>query len=214
MVPTNAERTDRSRRAILDAARPVFARSGYAAASLNKIIEDSGLTKGGFYFHFASKQALALAVLADQQQQLRESVAAEIGQYPRAVDRLFAAPRALARATVGGHGPTELSRMIGELAQNPDLRDEVCGSIEVWIGAVAEQFRDAQQEGTIRGDLDAAMLAQIAVGGFTGMHTLTEQLADDGLERRVEALITIVQIATSPIEPGAPARRTARRGST
>ena len=60
------DRADRSRRAILDAAAPVFAERGYTAASLNQIIEASGLTKGGFYFHFPSKLALARAVIADQ----------------------------------------------------------------------------------------------------------------------------------------------------
>src|SRR6476660_8457809 len=46
-----ADRGARSRRAILDAALPIFERDGYAAASLNQIIAASGLTKGGFYFH-------------------------------------------------------------------------------------------------------------------------------------------------------------------
>ena len=86
-------RGDRSRRAILDAARPIFARDGYAAASLNQIIEASGLTKGGCYFHFLSKQALALAVIADHQHGLLERVAAEVNQHPTVVERLFATPR-------------------------------------------------------------------------------------------------------------------------
>jgi AcrR family transcriptional regulator len=63
-------RGNRSRRAILDAALPIFARDDYTAASLNQIIAASGLTKGGFYFHFPSKQALALAVIEDQRQGL------------------------------------------------------------------------------------------------------------------------------------------------
>jgi len=61
MTAGPADRGARSRRAMLDAALPIFERDGYAAASLNQIIAASGLTKGGFYFHFASKQELALA---------------------------------------------------------------------------------------------------------------------------------------------------------
>jgi AcrR family transcriptional regulator len=196
MTPTNQQRTQRSRRAILAAAHPVFARRGYAGASLNQIIEDSGMTKGGFYFHFPSKQALALAVVPDQQQRLADSVAAEIAPLPRAVDRLFETPRVIVRATLEGHGPTELGRLVSELAQDPDLRDEVCGSIRIWVDLVADQFREAQAEGSIRADLYAAMLADVAVGGLTGMQVLTDQLADDGLERRVEGLIQTVRLAT------------------
>ena len=54
----------RSRRAIIAAATPIFAARGYSGASLNAIIAASGLTKGGFYFHFSSKQELALAAVA------------------------------------------------------------------------------------------------------------------------------------------------------
>jgi AcrR family transcriptional regulator len=75
-------RGDRSRRAILDAALPNFARNGYTAASLNQIIEASGLTKGGVYFHFPSKQALALAVIEDHRQGLLERVWAEVRKHP------------------------------------------------------------------------------------------------------------------------------------
>ena len=40
--------------------------------------------------------------------------------------------------------------MIEELAREPDLRDEVCGSIRIGVEAVAGQFREAQAEGKIR----------------------------------------------------------------
>jgi AcrR family transcriptional regulator len=74
MTAATADRGTRSRRAILAAATPIFERDGYAAASLNQIIAASGLTKGGFYYHFASKQELALAVLADHNTQWTEQV--------------------------------------------------------------------------------------------------------------------------------------------
>jgi AcrR family transcriptional regulator len=93
--PPNAERADRSRRAILDAAVPIFAERGYAT-SLNEIIRASGLTKGGFYFHFPSKGALALAVIDDYQRRWAGQVMAEAARYVRAIDRVFTVPRNLA----------------------------------------------------------------------------------------------------------------------
>ena len=195
MTRTNLERTERSRRAVLDAALPVFKRNGYAAASLNRIIEASGLTKGGFYFHFPSKQALALAVLEDHQQRWIADIRARISAYPRAVDRLFAAPRAIAVATREGEGPAALQKLVGELAQDPDLRAQVCGGARIWIETVTEHFRAAQEEGTVRDDVDAAVFAEVAVGTFTGMQTLTEQFDDDDLERRVELLVRVMKLA-------------------
>lgn len=189
------DRADRSRRAIVDAAAPIFAERGFTAASLNQIIEASGLTKGGFYFHFPSKQALALAVIADRNERWFTAAMTEANRHERAVDRLFALPEALARLTAQGQGPASLRPLVEELARDPDLRDEVCGSIADGVKAVADQFREAQAEGTIRADLDPEVMAEIAVGGFTGMQALTDQLGDQDFERRIASLIAFVRAA-------------------
>ena len=191
-----SERGERARRAILDAALPVFARDGYAAASLNQIIEASGLTKGGLYFHFPSKQALALAVVADHQQRWISRIDAEISEYDTAVDRLFAAPRLIARYAKQGEGPAALSKLVEELARDPDLRDEVCASIRAWLDTVTQHFAAAQAEGAVRGDLDPAMLAQVAVGGFVGAQAISEQLRDGRFLDRIDALVHVVRLAT------------------
>jgi AcrR family transcriptional regulator len=195
MSATPADRGTRSRRAILDAAMPIFERDGYAAASLNQIIAASGLTKGGFYFHFASKQELALAVLADHAARWTGQVRAETERHPRAVDRLFATPRIIARLAESGGGPVALRRLTEELARDPALRDEVCGSIRYAVEATAAQFAAAQAEGTIRADLDPGQLAETAVGGFIGAQALTDQLGDARLAQRVEALVRFVRNA-------------------
>ena len=54
-----------TRLAILTAAAEHFARNGYYATSLDSVLADSGGTKGALYFHFASKEALARAVIAE-----------------------------------------------------------------------------------------------------------------------------------------------------
>ncbi len=49
---------------ILDAATHEFAKKGYEAASLNRILLASGLSKGSFYYYFDDKADLAAAVVA------------------------------------------------------------------------------------------------------------------------------------------------------
>jgi AcrR family transcriptional regulator len=66
-----------TRLAILTAAAEHFARDGYHGTSLDSVLADSGGTKGALYFHFASKEALARAVIAEMMQgcgDLREQV--------------------------------------------------------------------------------------------------------------------------------------------
>lgn len=71
---TNAERTDATRRALLQAARALFVEKGYGATSTPEIVAAAGITRGALYHHFADKLDLLRAVVAQEE----EAVAAEI----------------------------------------------------------------------------------------------------------------------------------------
>src|SRR4051794_7331832 len=55
---------EKTRARILEAAGRVFRRRGYHASGVDKVMEEAGLTAGGFYAHFNSKEALLAAALA------------------------------------------------------------------------------------------------------------------------------------------------------
>jgi len=59
-MPRTADPLARSR--LLTAAREVFARVGLAEATVEEIARRAGLSKGAFYLHFKSKDALIVAV--------------------------------------------------------------------------------------------------------------------------------------------------------
>jgi len=48
---------------ILDAAQRVFAQQGFAAARMDDIVAEAGLSKGGVYWYFESKDAIVLALM-------------------------------------------------------------------------------------------------------------------------------------------------------
>ena len=54
-----------ARERVLDAAVDLFATQGYSATSVSQVIERAGLTKGGFYHHFASKDELLFEIYGD-----------------------------------------------------------------------------------------------------------------------------------------------------
>lgn len=54
-----------ARERVLGVAVELFAEQGYDATSVAQIIDRAGLTKGGFYHHFASKDALLYEVYGD-----------------------------------------------------------------------------------------------------------------------------------------------------
>ena len=62
---TRAQQQERTRAAVLAAARQEFAERGYAEAKVDRIAERAELTRGAVYSNFPSKRALDLAVLVD-----------------------------------------------------------------------------------------------------------------------------------------------------
>ncbi|HEX2132128.1 MAG TPA: TetR/AcrR family transcriptional regulator, partial [Actinophytocola sp.] len=62
---TRAQQQERTRAAVLTAARAEFAERGYVEAKIDRIAERAELTRGAVYSNFPSKRALYLAVLVD-----------------------------------------------------------------------------------------------------------------------------------------------------
>ena len=57
--------TSDARTRVLDAAVDLFAEHGYDGTSVSQVIARAGVAKGGFYHHFASKEALLYEVYGD-----------------------------------------------------------------------------------------------------------------------------------------------------
>jgi AcrR family transcriptional regulator len=76
VTPTQQERSEATTGALVAAARELFAADGYAATSLDAVVERAGLTKGALYHHFAGKRELFAAVFAAEQERLTQRVAA------------------------------------------------------------------------------------------------------------------------------------------
>ena len=55
-----------SREALLQTAARVFAERGYAGTSVDRIVAAAGLSKGTFYWHFASKEELFLTLVDER----------------------------------------------------------------------------------------------------------------------------------------------------
>jgi len=60
---TRAERKERTRERLLDAAETMFVRKGLAATSVDDISEEAGYSRGAFYFNFESKAEVLIELL-------------------------------------------------------------------------------------------------------------------------------------------------------
>src|SRR5450432_2999293 len=68
--PNRKAATEQRRCSILQAARAVFARQGYADTVVDDIATQAGIAKGTLYLYFASKEKIYLAALLEEARQL------------------------------------------------------------------------------------------------------------------------------------------------
>jgi AcrR family transcriptional regulator len=168
--------TDRgaeTRRRIVAAAAGAFAEHGYAGTSVNDVIGATGITKGGFYFHFASKSELALEVVRTKREEGRQAALALAGEHARGVDQLVALVRALAIHEQRDATAVAVNRLSLELADDPEL----AGALDhfgAWVGTTTALLMRIRDEGDLDADVDLEAAARFAVGSWLGFCQLVE----------------------------------------
>ncbi len=73
---TQAERSEATRGALIDAARALFAERGYAGVGTEEIVRAAGVTRGALYHHFDGKRDLLRAVYEQLESEIANEVAA------------------------------------------------------------------------------------------------------------------------------------------
>src|SRR5262245_51285748 len=63
LMPYATDHKEKTRARIVDSARVLFNRHGFEAVSIDDVMKGAGLTRGGFYSHFTSKESLYAAAV-------------------------------------------------------------------------------------------------------------------------------------------------------
>jgi AcrR family transcriptional regulator len=158
-------RAEKTRERILKAAEECFARDGYDATGVAGICEVAGVTKGAFYHHFPSKQALFLALLQGW-----------LGRLDTGIEALRAGAPTVPHGLLHMAGLTRLifSEASGRLPIFLEFWNQASHDREVWQATVApyrryrDWFADIVRAGVAEGSLrpvdpDAASLAIVAL---------------------------------------------------
>ncbi|MGE5507236.1 MAG: TetR family transcriptional regulator [Chitinophagales bacterium] len=155
-----AEAGTRSR--LLTAAARVFARHGYAEATLDEVAEEAGLTKGAVYWHFASKSDLYLALLQERVQQEAAALPAAIGEAAENADPLAGLAGLLARQFAVAYAEPERPRLSLEFMSrtwDPEVRRRLGDLYFAAHQRLAEILGTVQSSGLMAGDLDPLLVS-------------------------------------------------------
>jgi AcrR family transcriptional regulator len=169
-IPTQ-ERGQATQQAVVQGAAKVFDRIGFGNASLSMIAEASGVSQGSMYFHFKSKEQIALAVIHEQHARSFPVMAQISAQYDGVLERLIRASRAIVDQLE--HDPVVRAGI--RLALDEGSLSAPAGDFyEDWIAGTAVELASALDEGVLQSSMQAPDLARTLIGFFTGVQ-LTAQ---------------------------------------
>jgi AcrR family transcriptional regulator len=213
-----AQRSAAATKAILIAARKLFARHGYAEVSIDQIAQQAGYAKGAFYHHFDSKQQVFEQVLDDIQAQLAVLVAdraqnAPALPLPRALalnihDYLEGAIRPSVRRILLVDGPRVLGWRRWREIDNKHFSEVVRAGV---IALMSEKASPAQIASATRLMLGAITEAALSSGTAENPALMAEEHRESfelllaGLQGASEAL------KRQAVSPGEPPRRKTRQ---
>jgi AcrR family transcriptional regulator len=161
------EKGEETRQRILNAAIIAFSEGGFDGTSLNELIRETGLTKGGFYFHFASKDALASAVFVEAKRRNEQDLLEDIGSDIPAIERLAGVIRAAFGESGTDHNVQAMCRLGADRALATRL-----GLVRPharWAQITQHLFDEAKADGDVPQELDTHAAAYLSVAAYFGL---------------------------------------------
>ena len=164
------ERSQARRVVILEAAARAFDRVGYGTASLSEIAREAGVGQGLIYFYFRTKQALALAVIEEQNSRTFAAMKKESEAAASPMTALIRASRGIADLLL--IDPIVRAGIRLSLEQGV-FADPTSDFYDQWIQGVIDAFRAAGSSGELSTHLEPEQLGASVVAYFTGVQLVS-----------------------------------------
>jgi AcrR family transcriptional regulator len=200
-MPYTSEHKARTRERIVSAARRLFNRHGFEQVSIDRVMLEAGLTRGGFYHHFDSKDALYAA-----------AVASFSSCNPFRSDFESSPPPA----------PRQLARMLLDIYLSDEVFDDVDHHCPLYAlpGDVARAGLSPQKAYTqlirnlievygaaLTGEADGGQRAQAIVALCVGGMVLARTTDDAGLKRSLRSAARSQALGLLGVPDSEPARK-------
>ncbi|MFQ1701113.1 TetR/AcrR family transcriptional regulator [Loktanella agnita] len=194
---TEPKKSDLTRQRIIAAGRALFLRHGFSGVGLSRILAESGVPKGSFYYYFSSKEAFGAALLEDYVTGYLARIDALIAGADPAGDKLTRFWEAwLAKSGDAGIASECLVVKLGaEVADLSDpMRVILDQGITALVGRIADLLRDGARDGSVRPFDDPEMTARMLYAKWLGAAVLAK-LAHSDAPLRMALAETLTQIS-------------------
>jgi TetR/AcrR family transcriptional regulator, transcriptional repressor for nem operon len=175
-APAREAAKQETRDALIAAGAAEFAEKGIDGPSLDAICARAGFTRGAFYVHFRDRDDLLVAVLdrilSRHQERLVPTGEDEV-DLRRTILR-FVALVASGEGVTVGTPQWRFRHTLAACARVPAMRERYVALQRRGIARVATAVAAGQRDGTVRGDVDPEVLAEILVTMTLGVSAATE----------------------------------------
>jgi AcrR family transcriptional regulator len=157
MPRVSQDHLEARRRQILDGARACFARHGYEGATVRRLEEATGLSRGAIFHHFRDKESLFLALAEDDALRMAE-VVAEQGLVQVMRDLLAGRKEDDTDEHPADWLGTRLE-VSRRLRTDPDFRARWAERSEQLTRATQDRLRRQREAGNLRDDVPVEVLS-------------------------------------------------------
>jgi AcrR family transcriptional regulator len=165
---TQAERRERSRSALLEAAARGLSRYGYGHLRLEEVAREAGYTRGALYHQFKDKADLALAVIDWVDENWMAEVGEPAKQEPDPVSELVALARGHAVFCRRDVARVVMALRVEFSGNDHPVGREIQGIYETGIKRVARLVTAGRRDGSIPPGPPARTVAQAFMGALEG----------------------------------------------
>jgi len=181
---------ERTKRDILEAAVSLFAKNGFRNTTINQIAEAARMSKGAFYCHFKSKEAIFFEVVREVKDLWNSLIMKEIGREGGAIDKLTKMLDIFVELTLENKDKYVIFIVLIAEFTEVDAKFEgiLKEAFDEFFDSIAEILEEGKRAGTVRGDIHPRLLAISLIAAWQGI--LLQWL----LNREEIALIDLVNI--------------------
>ena len=169
-------RAEATRRKIIETAIELFSELGYGETGLADVLQRAGVSKGAFYYHFDSKEAVAKSIIDEFDSRAALSVQENFDLEVPTLDGLIRSTFAV-QALMHRDATVQVGQMLSQaLNQVSSAGSKVYSG---WTERFVEMVDAVAKSGGIRPGIDLLDVAEAIWAGTLGSHLVSAARGDD-----------------------------------